>query len=476
MSTRFEIGRGDVKKKVNGKTVVGGWCYDFKLFGQRHHLRRGFDRQSDSEDAERELRRRLKLERLGVAVAPLEVTSPRFSNWAGVYKHWVMAQAALGEIKAPDAIINNIHSVLRFFGARPTKPDAFIYEDAPYHDLTLGDVIADPSWLRRFDDWLAEQGFAGSTRNHYNGTLSKMYWLGMLPEYRDQAGILPYNPFRDRPRYRWKRRTSTLTAADVERWIGQASYHTRLALSIATLNSKFRLANVLKLEWADVNFELKLIKVWDHKTDSAGEALVAAMPDQLVRILQDARLRHPNATHVILYHGRPVKSIDESVKNAAIAAGLVWGRKVKGGVTFHSLRHFASTQMARLQIPADQRQNVTGHKDLKMEMWYTHLFPEDERQHAEALSQTVQLEQAVTTGPVRITRPAGLRMRRKAKAAATASPGVLRKLGGLSDVGGAVGGPLKQSEGILGSNRALRGLRRGPQGSAAERRKLLTLK
>lgn len=476
MATYFAPGRGNTTKMVDGKKVRGGYRYDFVLYGNRYTAPRGFDRKSDSEDAERELRRRIMLQSAGVAV-PQNLTSPRFANWAGVYKTWVNAQARLGLIKRPEIIADNISSVLRFCGRKPVDPTAYVHETAPYLDLTLADFIQDPSLIRRWEQWLTDEGLAGSTRNHYNTTMSRMYWLAMQAEYRDASGAPPYNPFRDRPRAKWKRRTATLTADDIQRWIAHASYHARLAIAIATLNPKFRLKNILQLEWSDVDLEQGLIRVWDHKTDSSGEALVAAMPAQLLEILDDARTRHPNAKRVILYHGRPVKSIDEAVKNAAIAAGLNWGRA--GGVTFHSIRHFASTQMAQLQIPPDHRQNVTGRRDLKMEMWYTHLFPEDGRAHAETLSAAVPIAAAVTAGPIRIHRPKPTTSDdQNAPSEATARRQPVfpsRAVGKKFAVGTAVGPHLPETS-VSGALRADQGLRRRPPSRAERLAKSLKVK
>lgn len=482
MATYFAPGRGNTWKTIVGKDgkkrkVKGGYRYDFELFGHRYAAPRGFDRKSDSDDAERELRRRVMLQHAGVVVTPADLSSPRFANWAGVYRAWVNSQAKLGRLKRPDIIDANISSVLRFCGRKPTAPNDYVHPTGLYLDLTLADFCQDPSLIRRWEQWLTDEGLAGSTRNHYNTTMSEMYKLALLAEYRDASGPPAFNPFRDRPRAKWKRRTKTLTADDIQRWIHQASYHARLAIAIATLNPKFRLKNVLQLEWSDVDFDQALIRVWDHKTDSSGEALVAAMPEQLLRILEDARTRHPHATRVILYHGRPVKSIDSALKSAAIAADLPWGRS--SGVTFHSIRHFASTQMARLQIPPDHRQNVTGRRDVRMEMWYTHLFPEDGRVHAERLSAAVPIAAAVTAGRLRVHRP-------KAKASdssntATAAPvrphpGLFANEVGKSDAVGTTVGSHAPKQGDLGRVGSLKGLRRGPLSRAERAAKLLVSK
>lgn len=468
MASYFEKGRGNTTRTIDGEKVIGGYRYDFTMFGQRHRSPRGYDRRSDCDDAEQELRRRLKLEHAGVTVLSTESTSPRFANWAGVYRAWVRSQHTLGLLKRPDAIEANISSVLRFVGQKPTALEAYVHPGAPYRDLTLEDFIRDPSLLRAFDQWMADEQLAGSTRNHYTATLSAMYQLALKPEYHDASGPPRYNPFRDRPRFGWKRRTTTLTAEQIQRWIQHASYHARLAIAIAVLNPKFRLKNILQLEWSDVDLAQQLITVWDHKTDDSGEALVAAMPEQLVSILKDCRERHPQAKRVILYRGRPVASIDEAVKNAAIAAKLPWGRAVRNGVTFHSIRHFASTQLARLGVDAERRKPITGHRDIGMELWYTHLLPDvDERAHTETLSAAVPIAADVTAARLRASRP---------KSEGKTQPAFSKRAGGISGAGGILGGTVTPNQGDLGAPRAIAGLRRGPQPRASNAMKTLAEK
>jgi hypothetical protein len=128
-------------KVVNAKKIRGGYRHDFELFAQRR-APRGYSTRSASDKVERELRERLRNERDGVTAPTTKTTSARLANWGGVYMRYVMGQHALGNIKRRDAIKANVSSVLRFFGRRPTEPDAYVHPTAPYLDLTLADPIA----------------------------------------------------------------------------------------------------------------------------------------------------------------------------------------------------------------------------------------------------------------------------------------------------------------------------------------------
>lgn len=391
MSVYFEKGRGH--------------RFDFWYQKTRHRSPRGFPTEREAKAAEKARRDSLRLHAAGLQPDP-DPVAPRFSEWAGVYVTWLRERAALGLIKRPEIIEGNVRVVLRFWGARPAPaPDEPVIEYAtPYHDLRLDDPLTQPQWLRDFETWLQDRKVSKSTRNHYLNTLSQMYHLALDPEYRQDAPGIDRNPFSHRPRTRWRRRTVIVTPPQLEAWIRHASYHARLAMAIATLAPKLRLGNILALDWAQVDLDRNVIEIEHHKTDASGEPLVAPISSQLREILLDARHRHPRQPHVVVYRGVAVKTIDGAIKAAAQAAGLTYGRDVRGGVTFHSLRHSMSTLFARLKVHPLQHQAAMGHGDFSTTLGYTHLEADDQREPHEQLAAAVPILEAVTTGPTRARR------------------------------------------------------------------------
>lgn len=409
MGAFFEEGRGEALHEVKGKRLRGGWRYQFQYQLQNYKSPRGFNTQRDALDAEAEHRRRLKLQAAGVYVPPTKATAASFQNWAGVYSEYVHSLHAKGLIKRPEIIDANLSSVLRFWGRRPTKPGAYVHPTGKYLDLTLADPIADPSLMRAFDEWMDAEGIEGSTRNHYNTTMSRMYWLALQAEYRREAGEPAYNPFAQRPRSKGKRRRVALSVDQIQAWIAQASYHVRIAMSVAALAPELRLVNVLQLTWKEsheshVDLANGRVIVWDHKTDADGKVIVVPITAQLQEILEDAKTRHPRSTHVVWYHGGPVKDIGGGVKAAAIAAGLTWGRSVAGGATFHTLRHSMNTFMGRMKIHPVHHQQAAGHKDFATTLSYSHLNVDDKVNTLEQLSGGVPIVGLVKGAVSRISR------------------------------------------------------------------------
>ena len=363
--------------------------YDFEYRGRRY---RGSTGQTTIRDAkEVEGLERQKIRHLGAGLVRRQ-DSPRFSEWAGTYYRYAETR-----VRRPIQIKNVLNMVLRFWGAAPPPDSGVTHEtDAPYHNLRLVDPVDDPDWIERFETWMHSRSIGPQTRNHYRSIMRRMYRVAMHPRFRKQTGIT-VNPFLGYEKERVRRRSVTIGIDELRKWVAKASYHVRLAVAIGALAPKLRLANILALQWDDhLDEALTLITVWDHKTvDDTGDPLVVPVSEQLQRILVDARRRRPDSRYVVSYRGRPVKGIRAGVTNAAVRAGVKYGRDV-GGVTFHTLRHIASTELAKLAVPIQQHQHVMGHGDVATTMAYTHLQARDQIEPLEQLSAAIPLEDLVT--------------------------------------------------------------------------------
>ena len=303
----------------------------------------------------------------------------------------------------PEFLEDNLRVILRFWGARPKK-DA--HPDDPYHDLRLHDPIRDPKWIERFEAWMRGRGSSPQTRNHYRSVLRGLYRTALLPAYRVESGVT-LNPFRDVPREAVMERMVTISLEDLRSWLANASYHVRLAVAIAALAPKLRLANVLALTWKEhVDPDLRYITVHRHKTAATlKRPQVVPISDQLRLILKDARQR--TDTYVVEYRGRPVKTIRGGLRSAVERAGLPFGRAVDGA-TFHTLRHTAASLLAELGEPEAIRKEVMGHRNIATTQRYTHLRPVHEIPAHERLADAVPIADLVTATRKRASgKPAG---------------------------------------------------------------------
>lgn len=380
------------------KHCVTYW-YDFQWRGTRYTDTTHQTRREDAVLVEAQVKIRLRQQVGGLA--PFDpCDTPRFQDWAEVY---------LGYQKRftdrPDVIKRTVAVVLEFWGAAPKRPRRSPAVRRartvapPYHDLCLGHPIADPSWLRRFDEWVAARGVSSSTRNTYLSALSGLYRLALQPTYRGDTGIT-MNPFRDVRRGQQGTRTVALDAATIVRWVQEASYHVALTATIAALAPKLRLGTILALQWGEhLDPALTCITVRRHKTSRrTGVPQVTPISDQLREVLQDARARQPaDATHVVTWRGRPVRSIKTASRRAAQAIGLTWG--VREGVTFHTIRHSIATLLAQMGISERIRMELMGHAEIRTTQKYTHLHASTQVAPHEQLSAQLPVGRLVVDKP-----------------------------------------------------------------------------
>lgn len=364
------------------------WHYDFFYKGRRYT---GTTDQTVREQAQRvesQVKERLRLDTWNLAPAD-RMQTPSFTAWAEQY---LAAQKT--RIRRPDITLRTLRLVLAFWGARPTK--SLPVKDGPYHNLRLLDPIADPTWIVRFEQWMADRNLSGSTKNSYRSALSGLYKLAAKPEWRLKTRTQERNPFQNIHRDRQRKRSVRLSPEQLRAWLSHAEAHVRLAIAIGSLAPKLRLHQVLKLRFDQhLDPELTEIRFREYKTmDRYDEEQVTAVSDDLRFILATVKKsRGPRALpFVVQYRGKPVKAITRGLKSAAKEAGLAYGLK-HNGITFHALRHAMSTEIARLgNVARVLHAGTMGHKDPRTtEQFYTHLETDDQRPVLARLAERIDI-------------------------------------------------------------------------------------
>lgn len=397
------------------------WVYDFEYQKVRYHDTTHQTRKEDAITVEHALKLKLRQQKGGVASFD-PADTPRFTDWA---PHVLKYQKRFTE--RPDLVKRAIDVVLEFWGAKPTRPrkKAAVARPCPiappYHDLRLGDPIADSSWLLRFQEWIEARGVSGSTRNTYLSTMSTFYRVAREPEYRKISRV-ESNPFLDIRRSPTNKRVIALEPDVVLRWIGATAYHAALAATIAALAPKMRLQTILDLEWRrHFDSTLSRITIYQHKTAGrVGVPQVTPVSDQLRDILQFEQERG-GRPYVITFRGEPVQSIKTAIRYGAKAAGLKWG--VADGVTFHTLRHSIATLLADLGLSEAFRKELLGHKEIRTTQQYTHLAARSQVAPHETLSAAMPLRDLVLAKGNRLKKksvlgkPLGLALSKKRKQA-----------------------------------------------------------
>jgi integrase len=385
--------------------------YDFWFHGKRYVGNTKQTTQREAEAVEAKVKERLRQEAGGIAV-PQREDSPFIRDFAELF----LAHKTK-TLSRPEALGDILPVVLQFWGA-PDDPKTEPTLERPYHNLRLCDPITDPDWVLKYEAWLASRldrrgrPMSNQSKNHYRGLMRRMYACAMLPEYRKRTGVA-MNPFAGVPNEPTVSRDVTVTKTQLRTWLKHASYHIRLAVAIGALAPKLRERNILELQWAHIEpdprttrFNAKTphyIKVARHKTvRRIGRPLVSPVSAQLLRILRDAWQRTPASEFVVTYRGVPVRDINGGVRASIEAAGLPYGRDLTDaeghaiGITFHTLRHTATTLLSDKLADPMQLMDAAGHVDMSTTMNYRHSRPRHQKPAVEHLSRSLPIEDLVT--------------------------------------------------------------------------------
>jgi integrase len=146
-----------------------------------------------------------------------------------------------------------------------------------------------------------------------------------------------------------------------------------------------RKSEILGLTWDKVDLANRLIylEAEDTKDD---EPRVIPICDELYEILR-IQPKSDNHNHLFSYRGKRIKdNFKRSFQTACRRAGIPYGRKTKGGITFHDLRHTFNTHMRKAGVPESVIMQITGHSTREMFDRYNTVDEDDAREAVEMFS------------------------------------------------------------------------------------------
>ncbi|WP_330960431.1 site-specific integrase [Photobacterium sp. 53610] len=141
-------------------------------------------------------------------------------------------------------------------------------------------------------------------------------------------------------------------------------------LVILAMNTGLRRGELLGLEWTDVSFDERFLKV---KASNAKSKLSRTMPlnNEAFEVLK--KWRDQNPTTRFLFEGREAGKAITDVKKT-------WGTVLEiamiEGFNFHDLRHHFASKLVMAGVDLNTVRELLGHADLKMTLRYAHLAPE----------------------------------------------------------------------------------------------------
>lgn len=161
-------------------------------------------------------------------------------------------------------------------------------------------------------------------------------------------------------------RERSLTPDEAKVLLGELPEHMR-ELVLFSLATGLRQSNVLKLEWPQVNLELR--HAWVQGTQSKNRRPISVpLNDVALEVLKRQVGKHPQ--RVFTFRGRPINSANTKAWQAA--------RKRAGIEDFrwHDLRHTWATWQRQAGTPTHELQRLGGWRTGAMVERYAHLAPD----------------------------------------------------------------------------------------------------
>jgi site-specific recombinase XerD len=341
-----------IEKKERGifekEPCSGIWWIRFYVDGVEHREKVG--RRGDA----------LRLYKLRKTDALRGVKLPTNMKHRGL-RFKVIAQEAV------DWYINHGQKDVRGFKSRMN----FIVEE-------FGERVADEIKPSEIDIWLGAHDWAPATINRYKSVLSKTFKIALAD------GKVSSNPARlvqQRPENNARIRFLSNDEEKVVRAVISKRCPRHMEELNIALNTGMRKSEQYSLEWPEVSFRRKRIRLDETKNGSSREI---PMNKTCMRAFESLYARRP-------HDGRVCQSkYGEDLNNSRKWFELVMEEAAKQipslkGFTWHCLRHTFISRLVMKGVDLRTVQELAGHKTIAMTVRYAHLAPEHNQAAIEKL-------------------------------------------------------------------------------------------
>lgn len=174
-------------------------------------------------------------------------------------------------------------------------------------------------------------------------------------------------------RLRW------LTSKEEERVLGYAPEFLK-PIVLTALHAGMRRGEIMRLKWADVDFDQRLIRVAESKSHKTRYIPINKTLFALLEAIEPFTGPKGPSPYVFTnpVTGTRYEDVSHTFDRAATKAGF-------DDVTFHTLRHTFASRMAQDGVPLKAIQELLGHGTMQMTMRYAHLGPNNLRDAVAAL-------------------------------------------------------------------------------------------
>jgi integrase len=188
------------------------------------------------------------------------------------------------------------------------------------------------------------------------------------------------NPCRGIKLYPETARTHWLEAGQIQQLLDHCSARLKPIVQVALLTG-LRLGDILRLTWERIDFDQRLIRLTQGKTQTD---LILPMSEALVQLLQ-AVPTDKDCSYVFHQGRKPLRRF------GWVRPDFIKARRAAGLPTthFHDLRHTAATLLRRAGRDLQVVQQFLGHKSIRMTLRYSHVHPTELREAVNKLGERI---------------------------------------------------------------------------------------
>ena len=193
--------------------------------------------------------------------------------------------------------------------------------------------------------------------------ISKIFSLAVDYKYLDDSPCRRVKFFHVKPTEK-----KVITKEDEEKLLAVIDDNDRLRFIVQFgLQTGMRRGELMKLKWADIDFEKELICIPAQIT-KANKARVLPLMPEVQKILSSIREKDSSREEIFTGWKATLGGISGRFKKACEEAGLA-------GYSFHCMRHTFSTRLKDAGIHPYVVRDWLGHQSIEMTNHYTHATP-----------------------------------------------------------------------------------------------------
>jgi integrase len=215
-----------------------------------------------------------------------------------------------------------------------------------------------------------------ATINRHLATLRRLFNAAVT-----EWDMMRTNPFSGKKALRLKENNTQkrfLSADEIQRLLANSEPYLQ-DIIVGAINSGMRRTELLTLTWQQIKWDENRIEL--PKTKS-GKAQDCILNQPLIDLFKRIRQRPVvDSKYVFIWQDwegnwKPVRCVKTAFRTACEKAGILYGRDVKDGVTFHTLRHTYGSHLVMRGASIYEVRDLMRHADVKTTTRYAHLSDE----------------------------------------------------------------------------------------------------